>query len=58
MVYDAALGLEALHLQGIMQPFPNHFHAYYVFGFIEKGRRQMLQQKQIVYYGAGGYGAV
>lgn len=46
MVYDAALGLEALHLQGVMQPFPNHFHAYYVFGFIEKGRRQMLSKNK------------
>lgn len=46
VVYDAVLGLEALHLKGIMQPFPNHFHAYYVFGFIEKGRRQMLSKNK------------
>lgn len=37
--YDAELKLEAYHFQGIMQKFPNHFHEYYVIGFIEKGRR-------------------
>lgn len=31
--------MEAYHFQGIMQKFPNHFHEYYVIGFIEKGRR-------------------
>lgn len=40
-IYDAALQVEALHFQGVIQPFPNHFHAYYVIGFIEKGRRQL-----------------
>jgi len=37
--YDAELNVEAYHFQGIMQKFPNHFHEYYVIGFIEKGRR-------------------
>ena len=37
--YDDELKVEAYHFQGIMQKFPNHFHEYYVFGFIEKGRR-------------------
>ena len=37
--YDAELKVEAYHFQGIMQKFPNHFHEYYVIGFIEKGRR-------------------
>lgn len=41
MVFDSALQVEALHFQGVEQPFPNHFHAYYVIGFIEKGRRQL-----------------
>lgn len=36
---DSDLGIEAYHFQGIMQKFPNHFHEYYVFGFIEKGCR-------------------
>ncbi|SHH99612.1 AraC-type DNA-binding protein [Sporobacter termitidis DSM 10068] len=39
--YDAELNVEAYHFQGIMQKFPNHFHAYYVIGFIEKGRRYL-----------------
>lgn len=41
VIYDSALQVEALHFQGVMQPFPNHFHAYYVIGFIEKGRRRL-----------------
>lgn len=34
--------VEAYHFQGIMQKFPNHFHEYYVIGFIEKGNRLLL----------------
>ncbi len=37
--YDGELKIEAYHFQGIMQKFPNHFHEYYVIGFIEKGQR-------------------
>jgi len=37
--YDAELKVEAYHFQGIMQKFPNHFHEYYVIGFVEKGQR-------------------
>jgi len=37
--YDIQLKVEAYHFQGIMQKFPNHFHEYYVIGFIEKGQR-------------------
>lgn len=37
--YDAELKVEAYHFQGIMQKFPNHFHDYYVIGFIENGQR-------------------
>lgn len=37
--YDTELNAEAYHFQGIMQKFPNHFHEYYVIGFIEKGLR-------------------
>ncbi|PJJ27244.1 AraC family transcriptional regulator [Lacrimispora celerecrescens] len=37
--YDTELNVEAYHFQGIMQKFPNHFHEYYVIGFIEKGQR-------------------
>ena len=39
--YDAELKVEAYHFQGIMQKFPNHFHEYYVIGFIKKGHRYL-----------------
>lgn len=37
--YDEDLRLEAYRFEGIVQPFPNHFHDYYVIGFIEAGTR-------------------
>ncbi len=39
--FDSDLEIEAYHFQGIMQKFPNHFHEYYVIGFIEKGSRYL-----------------
>jgi len=39
--FDSELKLEAYHFEGIMQKFPNHFHEYYVIGFIESGRRHL-----------------
>lgn len=39
--YDGELKIEAYHFQGVMQKFPNHFHEYYVIGFIEKGKRYL-----------------
>lgn len=39
VVYDEDLHLEAYHLEGIVQPFPNHFHEYYVIGFVAEGHR-------------------
>lgn len=39
--YDDALQLEAYHFKGIAQPFPNHFHDYYVIGYIETGTRRL-----------------
>lgn len=39
IVYDEALRIEAYRFEGIVQPFPNHFHEYYVIGFIENGER-------------------
>ena len=39
--FDEDLHIEAFHLQGIIQPFPNHFHDYYVIGFVENGVRQL-----------------
>ena len=61
MVYDDALRLEAYRLEGTQQPFPNHFHEYYVLGFIEsgerrlccKGREYLLQKGHIVLFQPG-----
>lgn len=39
--YDQDLKIEAYNLSGIVQKFPNHFHDYYVIGFIEGGRRHL-----------------
>ncbi len=39
VVYDDELKIEAYHFEGIVQPFPNHFHEYYVIGFVESGER-------------------
>ena len=35
------LHLEAYRFEGIAQPFPNHFHDYYVIGFMEGGTRSL-----------------
>lgn len=37
--YDEELHIEAYQFEGIVQPFPNHFHDYYVIGYIEAGTR-------------------
>lgn len=42
VVYDKLLQIEAYSLKGIAQPFPVHFHEYYVVGFIESGGRRLL----------------
>lgn len=39
--YDEVLEIEAYALRGIVRKFPNHFHGYYVLGFIEGGERQL-----------------
>lgn len=39
--YDKGLNIEACLFEGISQPFPPHFHEYYVIGFIESGRRKL-----------------
>lgn len=40
--HDEVLGLEAFCLQGYAQPFPRHFHDYYVFGLMVSGVRELL----------------
>lgn len=39
--FDHDLQIEAYRFHGIMQKFPNHFHEYYVIGFIESGQRKL-----------------
>lgn len=51
--YDDALRLEAYRLEGVVQPFPNHFHDYYVLGYIESGRRQMSSKNRGYTLGPG-----
>lgn len=42
VVYDEDLRIEAYRFEGIVQPFPNHFHEHYVIGFVEEGERRLL----------------
>lgn len=44
--YDYDLQIEAYQLSGIVQKFPNHFHEYYVIGFIEGGKRHLWCKNQ------------
>lgn len=39
--YDRDLAIEAYNLSGVVQKFPNHFHEYYVIGFMEGGKRHL-----------------
>ncbi|MDO5418006.1 MAG: AraC family transcriptional regulator [Lachnospiraceae bacterium] len=39
VVYEDELRIEAYHFEGTRQPFPNHFHEYFVIGFVEDGER-------------------
>lgn len=39
VVYDDALRIEAYRFEGIVQPFPGHFHEHYVIGYVEQGER-------------------
>lgn len=46
VVYDDDLRIEAYRFEGIVQPFPNHFHEYYVIGFVENGERRLSCKNQ------------
>lgn len=46
VVYDEELRIEAYRFAGIVQPFPNHFHEYYVIGFVEDGQRALSCRNQ------------
>lgn len=41
LAYDDGLHIEAYRFEGIVRPFPNHFHEYYVFGCVEEGERAL-----------------
>lgn len=41
MIYDKHTGAEAAVFGGIVQPFPQHFHDYYVIGITESGARRL-----------------
>lgn len=41
VIYDQDLQVEAYQLEGYIQPFPNHYHDYYVIGYMESGERCM-----------------
>lgn len=46
VVYDDELRIEAYRFEGIVQSFPNHFHEYYVIGFVEDGERHLSCKNQ------------
>ena len=51
--YDNELKIEAHQFNGIMQKFPNHFHEYYVIGFVEDGSRHLSCKNKDYTIGAG-----
>lgn len=53
VVFDDALRLEAYRFEGIIQPFPNHFHDYYVIGLVESGARRLVCNNRGYALGAG-----
>lgn len=46
VIYDTDLQAEAYFFQGYLQPFPVHFHPYYVIGLIEEGTRRLACKKE------------
>lgn len=42
VVYDQELKLEAFYFEDVCQPFPGHFHPYYVLGLVEQGERSLV----------------
>lgn len=51
--YDEELKIEAYRFEGIMQPFPIHFHDFYVIGFIESGNRYLTCENAAYSVGTG-----
>lgn len=51
--FDETLSLEALSFEGVSQPFPNHFHDYYVIGLVLRGTREMYCKNRSLMIGEG-----
>ncbi|MDF9413876.1 AraC family transcriptional regulator [Brevibacillus laterosporus] len=51
--FDHDLQIEAYHFHGIMRKFPNHFHEYYVIGYIESGQRRLSCKNKEYVIGKG-----
>ncbi len=45
-IYDSDLSIEAFRFEGFEKPFPNHFHDYYVVGYMESGKRNLTCQNR------------
>ncbi len=41
VLYDKNLHIETYDFKGLVQPFPNYFHEYYVIGLMENGQRRL-----------------
>ncbi len=54
VVYDDELRIEAYRFEGIIQPFPSHFHEHYVIGFVEKGERVLSCMNRVYAIEEGG----
>ncbi|MDD3902722.1 MAG: AraC family transcriptional regulator [Sphaerochaeta sp.] len=51
--FDEDLQIEAYSLKNIVQAFPNHFHSFYVIGYIASGFRQVTCKKKVYSLGPG-----
>ena len=52
-VYDRKLKVEAYRFEGMVRPFPPHFHEHYVIGCVESGRRTLSLRNREVFIGPG-----
>lgn len=46
--FDEELSIEAVSFEGVAQPFPNHFHDYYVIGMVKLGKREMQCKGRVI----------
>lgn len=51
--YDESLRIEAYRFEGVAQSFPNHFHAHYALGLVERGRHVCSCKNQTYVLGPG-----